>query len=104
VGYKFNIGKGWKLEPRIGLYLAYGIGGETKGKISSSSGNADTFDDEFLSPLDVGLLGGFFFDNNTIVIGLHSENGFTETNGDNFTVTGATAHTRTLSITLGYLF
>ncbi|MDR2628353.1 MAG: PorT family protein [Dysgonamonadaceae bacterium] len=104
VGCKLSIGKGWNLEPRVGLYFAYGVGGETTGKVSKLSASIDTFDDEILSSVDVGAMGGFFFDNGRCVIGFHGENGMMEANADNLTVTGGTARTSTFSITLGYLF
>jgi hypothetical protein len=104
VGYKFNIGKGWKLEPRLGLFLAYGVAGETSATASDNSASVKTFGDKILKPFDYGAMGGFFFDNNTVVIGLHSELGMSETNGENFKVTGTKAHSNNVSITLGYLF
>jgi hypothetical protein len=104
VGYKFNIGKGWKLEPRFGLYFAYGVTGNTSATASGNSGSVNTFDDKILKPFDYGAMGGFFFDNNTVVIGIHSELGMSETNGENFKVTGTKAHNSNVSITVGYLF
>jgi hypothetical protein len=104
VGYKFNIGKGWKLEPRLGLYFAYGVTGNTSASDSGSSASVKTFDDKILKPFDYGTMGGFFFNNNTIVIGLHSELGMSETNGEKFRVTGTKAHNSNVSITVGYLF
>lgn len=100
VGYKFNIGKGWNLEPRAGLYFAYGVAGNT----SAGSNSVSTFGDKILKPFDAGVLFGFFLDNDKIVIGLQGESGFTETNGDSFKVTGAKAHSSNMSITVGYLF
>ncbi|MDR1161079.1 MAG: PorT family protein [Tannerellaceae bacterium] len=104
VGYKFNIGKGWKLEPRLGLYLAYGVAGDTSLSSSGDSGSVSTFGDEIFKPLDYGTMGGFFFDNNQVVIGLHSEIGMSEVNGNSFKVTGTKAHNSNVSITVGYLF
>jgi hypothetical protein len=104
IGYKLNIGKGWKIEPRLGIYLAYGIAGNTSATASGGSGSVNTFDDKILNPLDGGALVGCFIDNNRLVIGIHSESGLTDTNGDNFKVTGATARSSNVSITVGYLF
>jgi len=100
IGYKFNIGKGWKLEPRLGIYFAYGFAGNTT--VGSVSGS--TFGEKILNPFDFGMLFGGFFDNGQYVIGIHGESGLTDTNGDNFKVTGATANSSNFSITLGYLF
>jgi len=102
VGYKFDIGKGWKLEVRAGLYAAYGIAGSTTA--SGYTGSMKTFGDKILNPFDCGGLGGAFFDNGGIVLGIHGEMGFTETNGDVITVTGATATNSNVSFTVGYLF
>jgi hypothetical protein len=102
VGYRFNIGKGWKLEPQLGIFASYGVAGDTR--VTGTSGSVKTFGDKILKPLDYGTMGGFFFDNNTIVIGLHSELGMAETNAENFRVTGTKAHSNNVSITIGYLF
>lgn len=102
VGYKFNIGKGWTIEPRAGLYFAYGVAGNTS--ISGSSVDLKTFGDKILKPFDAGALVGVFFDNNQFVIGLQGEFGITEANGNSLTVTGATAHNSNFSISVGYLF
>jgi hypothetical protein len=104
VGYKFNVGKGWKLEPRLGLFFAYGVAGDTSATASGESGSVKTFGDEILKTFDYGTMGGFFLDNNTVVIGLHSELGLSETNGNKFRVTGTKAHSNNVSITVGYLF
>lgn len=104
VGYKFDIGKGWKIEPRLGLFLAYGIAGNTSASVSGGSGSVSTFGEKILTPFDGGAMFGCFFDNNKIVIGVHGEQGLTETNSDNFKVTGAKAHSNNVSITVGYLF
>jgi hypothetical protein len=104
VGYKFNIGKGWKLEPRLGLFLAYGVAGDTSATVSGSSATVSTFGDDILKPFDYGAMGGGFFDNNTVVIGIQSEVGMSETNGEKFRVTGTKAHSSNVSITVGYLF
>jgi hypothetical protein len=104
IGYKFNVGKGWKLEPRLGLYFAYGVSGNTSATVSGSSGNVSTFGDKILKPFDYGTMGGFFLDNNTVVIGIHSELGMSETNGEKFRVTGTKAHNSNVSFTVGYLF
>ena len=101
-GYKFNIGKGWKLELRAGLYFAYGVAGSTTA--SGYSGSVNTFGDKILNPFDCGAIFGGFFDNGSIVLGVHGESGFTQTNGDNFTVSGATATNSNVSFTIGYLF
>jgi len=104
IGYKFNIGKGWKLEPRLGLFFASGIGGNTTATTSTQYGSTKTFDGKILNSFDYGALFGGFFDNDSFVIGLHGESGLSETNGDNFRVTGAKAHSSNVSITIGYLF
>jgi hypothetical protein len=104
VGYKFNIGKEWKIEPRLGLYLAYGIAGNTSLSDSGDSGSVSTFGDKILKPFDAGALLGVYLGNGKFVIGIHGESGLTETNGDSFEVTGAKAHSSNISITLGYLF
>ncbi|MDR1221955.1 MAG: PorT family protein [Tannerella sp.] len=104
VGYKFNIGRGWKIEPRLGFYLACGIAGNTSATVSGESATVSTFDDDILKPFDAGTLVGAFFDNGKVVIGIQVEQGFTETNGDNFKVTGAKAHNSNVSIVAGYLF
>ena len=104
VGYKFNIGKGWKIEPRLGLYFAYGIAGNTSASALGKSGSVNTFGDKILNPFDCGTLVGCFLDNNRFIIGIHGESGLTETNGDNFKVTGAKAHSSNVSITVGHFF
>lgn len=104
VGYKLNIGKGWNFEPRLGLYLAYGVAGKTSAKDSKNSASVNTFGDKILNPMDAGTLFGLFFDNNRFVIGLQGENGLTEANGDKFKVTGAKAHNTCTTICVGLLF
>jgi hypothetical protein len=104
VGYKFNIGRRWKIEPRLGFYLASGIAGNTSASVSGESDSVSTFGDKILNSFDAGSLFGIYLDNGNLVIGIHSESGLTETNGDNFKVTGATAHSSNISITAGFLF
>ena len=106
IGYKINIGKGWKLEPRAGFYFAYGIGGSTKATVSGYSASVKTFGDKILKPFDVGFLGGVFFDNSRFVIGVHGEAGFINTNGDNLSVSDNIKNVRSsnVSFTIGYLF
>ena len=103
-GYKFDIGKGWKLEPRAGLYVAYGIGGSATAK--GYSGSIKTFGDKVLNTFDCGFLGGCFFSTGSIVIGIHGETGFADAKGDNLILSGGAKNARTsnVSITLGYLF
>ena len=105
IGYKLNVGKGWKLEPRVGLYLAYGIGGSTK-NAKGGSGSAKTFGDKILNPFDLGFLGGIFLDNGSIVVGIHGEAGLIDVKGDNLILSGGAKNAKTsnASITLGYLF
>ena len=104
IGYKFNIGNGWKLEPQLGLYFAYGISGDTSATDSKNSGSVKTFNDKILNPFDCGTLTGVFFYKNNFVIGIHGELGFTEANGDNFKVTGTKVYSSNVSLTLGCLF
>ncbi|MDR1223434.1 MAG: hypothetical protein LBL07_11240 [Tannerella sp.] len=95
-GYKLSIGRGWKIEPRLGFYLACGIAGNTSATVSGESATVSTF--------DTGIPVGSFFDNRKVVIGIQVERDFTETNGDNFKITGAKAHNSNVSIVAGYLF
>ncbi|MDY6206243.1 MAG: porin family protein [Prevotella sp.] len=100
-GYAINFGN-WNLEPRLGAYFAYGILGNYG--MSGSSVSKKTFGDEVLTPFDAGIIFGFYVDNGKYVFGIGNEIGLTEANGDHFTVSGGSVHTRNTFFTLGYLF
>jgi len=102
VGFKFNIGKGWGLDPRAGLYFAYGVGG--KSEISGYSKKYNTFSDEVLKKFDFGLSFGFHFTKNQFVFGIQGERGLVEANADNFTISGAKAYNLNIGFTAAYLF
>lgn len=102
VGYLFNIGKEWHIEPRLGIYLAYGLAGNTT--VSGSSDRVCTFGGGLLKKFDSGVGLGCYFDNNKFIIGLHAEAGITEANGNQLSVTGGTVHNSNIAITVGYLF
>jgi len=104
VGFRFDIGKGWRLAPRIGPYFAYGIAGNTSATVSGKSASVSTFGEKILKPFDAGILYGFYLDRGKLIIGIHGESGLTETNGDSFKITGAKAHMNNTSLTVGYLF
>lgn len=104
VGYKFNLGQTWKIEPRLGLFMGFGMGGKTTATAYGASGSVETFGDKILAPFDAGVSFGCFFDNDRFVIGILGESGMTQTNGDNLTITGAKAHSYNISINLGYMF
>lgn len=91
-----------KFELRTGVYLAYGVAGETK--FSNGSDNMKTFGDDILKPFDAGMLIGAYCTYNRFVFGIHGELGFLEPNADNFTITGAKAHTSNASFTVGFIF
>jgi len=99
-GYVINLGK-WNFEPRLGAFFAYGVAGNYS---VSGSDSKQTFSDELLNPIDVGVAFGFYADNGKIVFGIGGEFGLTETNGKNFSVSGGTVHTRNTFLSVGYLF
>ena len=99
-GYVINLGK-WNFEPRLGSFFAYGVAGNYS---VSGSDSKQTFSDELLNPIDVGVAFGFYADNGKIVFGIGGEFGLTETNGKNFSVSGGTVHTRNTFLSVGYLF
>ena len=99
-GYVINLGK-WNFEPRLGAFFAYGVAGNYS---VSGSDSKQTFSDELLNPIDVGVAFGFYADNGKIVFGIGGELGLTETNGKNFSVSGGTVHTRNTFLSVGYLF
>lgn len=100
-GYRFGVGQKWGIGPRLGLYFAQGVAGNT----TVGSSVVSTFGDgKILNPFDCGVLVGAFFDNGRFVFGLHGELGITEANNSNFQVTGATAHNSNVSISVGYMF
>lgn len=68
------------------------------------SDSKQTFSDELLNPIDVGVAFGFYADNGKMVFGIGGEFGLTETNGKNFSVSGGTVHTRNTFLSVGYLF
>ncbi|WP_052089745.1 porin family protein [Porphyromonas canoris] len=100
-GYSFTLG-GWNLEPRLGLYLAYGVAG--KYSVSETPVNKNTFGDQFLNRFDAGLRVGFYTNNDKIIVGLGGEIGTTEVNGKKFIVSGGTVSLQNFSISVGYLF
>jgi hypothetical protein len=104
VGYKIRLGNnGWNFEPRLGLYLAYGIAG----KLSTDNGSADTFGDEVLNPFDVGVAVGFHFGNDKFDIALHGESGLSDVKGDQLTTSGTrdiTMNTSNIAIVVGLKF
>ncbi|MDR1221952.1 MAG: PorT family protein [Tannerella sp.] len=104
IGCKFNIGRGWKIGLRMGFYLAQGIAGNTSATVSGESDSVSTFGDKILNPFDAGMLIGSSFQKGKVVIGTQIELGLTETNGDNFKVTGAKAHSSNVSIAAGFVF
>lgn len=99
-GYVINLGK-WNFEPRLGAFFAYGVAGNYS---VSGSDSKQTFSDELLNPIDVGVVFGFYADNGKMVFGIGGEFGLTETNGKNFSVSGGTVHTRNTFLSVGYLF
>ena len=99
-GYVINLGK-WNFEPRLGAFFAYGVAGNYS---VSGSDSKQTFSDELLNPIDVGVAFGFYVDNGKMVFGIGGEFGLTETNGKNFSVSGGTVHTRNTFLSVGYLF
>ncbi|RUL59794.1 porin family protein [Prevotella koreensis] len=99
-GYVINLGK-WNFEPRLGAFVAYGVAGNYS---VSGSDSKQTFSDELLNPIDVGVAFGFYADNGKMVFGIGGEFGLTETNGKNFSVSGGTVHTRNTFLSVGYLF
>ena len=99
-GYVINLGK-WNFEPRLGTFFAYGVAGNYS---VSGSDSKQTFSDELLNPIDVGVAFGFYADNGKMVFGIGGEFGLTETNGKNFSVSGGTVHTRNTFLSVGYLF
>ena len=99
-GYVINLGK-WNFEPRLGAFFAYGVAGNYS---VSGSDSKQTFSDELLNPIDVGVAFGFYADNGKMVFGIGGEFGLTETNGKNFSVSGGTVHTRNTFLSVGYLF
>ena len=99
-GYVINLGK-WNFEPRLGTFFAYGVAGNYS---VSGSDSKQTFSDELLNPIDVGVAFGFYADNGKMVFGIGGEFGVTETNGKNFSVSGGTVHTRNTFLSVGYLF
>ena len=98
-GYVINLGK-WNFEPRLGAFFAYGVAGNYS---VSGSDSKQTFSDELLNPIDVGVAFGFYADNGKMVFGIGGEFGLTETNGKNFSVSGGTVHTRNTFLSVGYL-
>ena len=99
-GYVINLGK-WNFEPRLGAFFAYGVAGNYS---VSGSDSKQTFSDELLNPIDVGVAFGFYADNGKMVFGIGGEFGLTENNGKNFSVSGGTVHTRNTFLSVGYLF
>ena len=99
-GYVINLGK-WNFEPRLGAFFAYGVAGNYS---VSGSDSKQTFSDELLNPIDVGVAFGFYADNGKMVFGIGGEFGLTETNGKKFSVSGGTVHTRNTFLSVGYLF
>ena len=99
-GYVINLGK-WNFEPRLGAFFAYGVAGNYS---VSGSDSKQTFSDELLNPIDVGVAFGFYADNGKMVFGIGGEFGLTETNGKNFSVSGGTVHTRNTFLSVGDLF
>ncbi|WP_455077226.1 porin family protein [Prevotella koreensis] len=99
-GYVINLGK-WNFEPRLGAFFAYGVAGNYS---VSGSDSKQTFSDELLNPIDVGVAFGFYADNGKMIFGIGGEFGLTETNGKNFSVSGGTVHTRNTFLSVGYLF
>jgi hypothetical protein len=84
IGLKIRLGRrGWYFEPRSGLYFAYGVAGRTT---SDYSGNADTFRDKVLNPVDVGFNLGLHFGNNKVDIGFRGELGLVDVLGSQFFV------------------
>ena len=55
VGYKFDLGNNTRLVLNAGPYLAYGIGGKTKG---GEAGSQKLFKDDIFKRLDYGVIGG----------------------------------------------
>ena len=99
-GYVINLGK-WNFEPRLGAFFAYGVAGNYS---VSGSDSKQTFSDELLNPIDVGVAFGFYADDGKMVFGIGGEFGLTETDGKNFSVSGGTVHTRNTFLSVGYLF
>jgi hypothetical protein len=100
VGYKIRFNTGWYLEPRIGLYIAYGIAGKI--------GDTDygTFTEDVLKPLDIGFSSGFHFGNDKFEVGLHTDLGLTNIQGDRLGIAGdkTSASTSNIAIVAGFKF
>jgi hypothetical protein len=104
VGFKIRLGNnGWNFEPRLGLYLAYGIAG----KFDVDGESVDTFGGKILKPFDAGIGVGFHFGNDKFDIGLRGETGLTDMKGDNLIFTGAsnvTMNNSNFGIVAGFKF
>lgn len=102
VGYKFNIGKKWYIDPRLGFYVAYGVAG--KSEYEGASKKINTFGDDILKKTDVGVGLGVYAGTGHFVFGIHGESGLIKANADNLRVSGAKVHTSNFAITAAYLF
>ena len=94
VGARIHTASNFDLLFKGGPYLAYGVGGKTKG----GSVKVDTFGDDGLKRFDAGLGLGVAFEFDRIVVGVETGTSFTKI------VSGVGAYNLSALATIGYKF
>jgi hypothetical protein len=105
--YKINIGENLSLNPSVGVYFGYGLGGKVKESIGQYSFEEDIFGkidgEEWSNRFDMGATIGLNLQINKILVGLGYDYGFMKINkekgdGDKNIYNG------NIKVSVGYLF
>lgn len=97
VGYKFDLGYNTRLVLNAGPYLAYGIGGKTKG---GEAGSRKLFKDDIFTRLDYGVIGGVGIELDMFTVSAGYDLGL----GNISDVAGTKARNRNVYLTVGVKF
>jgi hypothetical protein len=97
IGYKFDLGGDTRLVLNAGPYIAYGIGGKTKG---GEAGSRKLFKDDIFKRLDYGVIGGIGFEFGRFAVGAGYDLGLANISD----VKGTKARNRNAYLTVGVKF
>ena len=97
IGYKFDLGANTRLVLNAGPYIAYGIGGKTKG---GEAGSQKLFKDDIFKRLDYGVVGGVGVEFGKFSIGAGYDLGLANISD----VKGTKARNRNAYLTVGVKF
>ncbi len=96
IAYKFDLGSNTRLVLNVGPYVAYGIGGKTKG----GEGSLKLFGDNIFKNLDYGAVGGVGIELGMFAVGLGYDLGL----GNISDIAGTKVSNRNAYLTVGVKF